>query len=293
MESLESEKCILPNINDPQVKRILLRVSKSLHYTSSASNNTDIKTATTFLRKKSSILSTELCQSLRWGDSSRQDYLLKRLKRVHRDLIVLRGKSKEATNGANSVLRNTTSYDYNKGGQWLIQAKTKNKKMKERDHLELMRQSEIDVERTLSPILKRKQRPQSASNRACGSRNVSLSRLSPTGGNQHRQRPQSAQSPLQRRKNQYKEMRPFRSINVIPAGSTADFERLQRKSINVLQQLRTELKYASNDGLHGNGGNLLNDPANGALVKKLSHLYGTLYEGVNGKLNIMLEDDNS
>jgi hypothetical protein len=70
-------------------------------------------------------------------------------------------------------------------------------------------------------------------------------------------------------------------------GSNRDFELLSRTSSDVLQQLHTELKHASNDGLHVNGGNHLNDPANGALVQQLSQMYGTLYEGVHGKLNLM------
>ena len=286
---------ILPDINDPHIQKIVARVSKNLRHENTAEVN--LKTATLFLMKMSSTLSSELCQSLRWGDSSRQDSLTARLKRVHRDLVVLRGRSKEAAIGANAVLlaagehsatnnhQTKTSYAHTKGGKWLVLAKQKNKKRNENDRLVRLRQGEIDAARTLSPIFSTQcsthlnRRPHSAS------RSTRRLNTHPNASPiRHRQRPQSAQSPLRHHGKQ------FQSNHVVAAGSTASFERLQRNSSDVLKQLQTELKHASNDGLHGKGGNLLNDPAAGTLVKKLSQMYGTLYAGVHGKLNLLLEE---
>ena len=276
----------LPDINDPVVQKILLRVAKCLRRPNAP---VSAKTATAYLRKKSSALSSELCQSLRWGDSRRQDILLKRVKRIHRDLLVLSGRSQEATTGANDILllKTTTSkapYAHAKGGQWLQLQQIENKNGKHLDRLARLRQSEIKATKTLSPLLNRNRkqprpRPQSAN----ASRYASIQ-------NKHTQhkRPQSAQSPLRSHRPKL-----FQSNRIAPVGSNRDFELLSRNSSDVLQQLHTELKHASNDGLHVNGGNHLNDPANGALVQQLSQMYGTLYEGVHGKLNLMLEVDEN
>ena len=284
----------LPDINDPVVQKILLRVAKCLRQP-----NVSAKTATTYLRKKASTLSSELCQSLRWGDSRRQDTLLKRVKRIHRDLLVLSGRSQEATTGANDILLKTTTlapcsttkpttskapYAHAKGGQWLQLQQIENKNGKHLDRLARLRQSELKASKTLSPLLNRNRkqprpRPQSANASRCASIQNKHTR---------HKRPQSAQSPLRVHRPKL-----FQSNRNVPVGSNRDFELLSRTSSDVLQQLHTELKHASNDGLHVNGGNHLNDPANGALVQQLSQMYGTLYEGVHGKLNLMLEEDEN
>ena len=69
----------------------------------------------------------------------------------------------------------------------------------------------------------------------------------------------------------------------------ARFEELQRQGSIMLDRLRKELRETRNDGIHTSGGNKLQDPAVGVHIQKLSKLYSSLYEGVHGSLNLMLD----
>ena len=111
--------------HEKDVLRVLARVTKSQQkYPHDIPAVVNIKSSTTFLRHKASTLSTELHHCVRWGDKARQDILEKRLRRIHRDLMVLRGRSNEATAGATQVLlapiTKTKTPAHDKGGQWLV-----------------------------------------------------------------------------------------------------------------------------------------------------------------------------
>ena len=73
----------------------------------------------------------------------------------------------------------------------------------------------------------------------------------------------------------------------------ARFEALQRQGSVMLERLRKELRETRDDGIHTDGGNRLRDPAVGNSVQELGKLYSSLYEGVHGSLNLMLEHMDS
>lgn len=273
--------------HEKDVLRVLARVTKSQQkYPHDIPAVVNIKSSTTFLRHKASTLSTELHHCVRWGDKARQDILEKRLRRIHRDLMVLRGRSNEATAGATQVLlapiTKTKTPAHDKGGQWLVSMCKTNKKRIERNRMARLQEGTRNANRTLSPLLLRRppqrlQRPQSAQRLLSDQRRtINSEKNTIRNRNRNRNRPQSATNANASRL-------------VVNTGNTKAFVRLQQDSATVLEKLLAQLKHARNDGLHLSGGNLLCDPAEGDLVRKLSKMYQHLYEGVNGKLDIMLE----
>lgn len=270
-----------PISSEEKIHKVLLRVTKSQqkYPHNNTTSTVSIKTATLFLQKKATSMSSELHHCVRWSESARQNKIEKRLRRVHRDLIILRGRSKETKSGATQVLlapiTKTKTPAHNKGGQWLVSIRKSNKERTERNRTMRLKEGTRQSNRTLSPILKhQKQRPQSAHRLLFNQRNNSTC----TNTSPIRQRPKSATSTNNR----------YNKYNRIEPGNTKEFIRLQKDSTLLLEKLRTQLKHARNDGLHLSGGNKLLDPAKGDVIKKLTEAYANLYQGVSGKLDIML-----
>ena len=271
------------NKNDVQISSILARLTRKQH---KRSETLSLRTATKMLRRKASALSSELHESLRWGDTSRQDSLEKELRRVHADLIVLRGRTTEASSGATQVLLAAPQAGgqpaHHKGGHWLHSARKKNKERNEACRFTDLRKDITTTKLTLTP---KRRRPTSAH-----PHNKQPWRPGATTGlskSPQRQRPQSAHSARSMLGSGGGGGGDWSSRN--SAAGTVAFEQLQQDSNDALSELLLQLKHARNDGLHVNGGNQLNDPAKGTLVKKLSRTYELLYQGVHGKLDILLE----
>ena len=264
-----------PLHNEVKIRSILARLMRKQQKHSTTTF--DYQIATKMLRRQSSVLSSELHESLRWGDTSRQDSLERKLRQVHDDLIVLRGRTAEASSGARQVLLAKSSAggqpSHHKGGHWLHSARRLNKERTEANRVTDLRKDSTMTKLALTP---KKRRPTSAHPRSNQPwRPGATKGLSKSP---QIQRPQSAHS-----------TRGEDWAQTHSAAGTEAFEQLQQESNDTPSELLVQLKKARNDGLHGNGGNQLSDPAKGELVQKLKVNYEQLYPGVHGKLDILLE----